>query len=828
MGNFFTRNIRAIRLIQHILAAVTAVLFILVLTGSDIIISGVKGDYSYNLYESDKNRSYEDSYLFNNILGNNLSDVIRLAAQKSQLETRGEYDGEKKLDVTAYVNRNSVLFGDYLTAVYKVSDLLKWAQAGFTYETRSFTQEESAAFLSSSTTYTHLKNNMASGGMNSYLSSQIENNSVAFSVTGNTDNSGGDHTVLLQRYQTANGKNIENLVAGWDEYNLLCSYVEEASKELQKNYKEYEELSSYYSYENSNLRYFIIRTVNGKNEIFTNIDNLRTETAGVDVMGLFESYGKYIYYCPYELDYETNTLIKEDVLREIIKKYGYAFPDQIKVYIAVDTNQYTVLDSIAQGKRGFSKYMPYKRQMLILIGIAAVLYLFCLYFNLRNISSENKTEGEHSLFTEGIILMGGVVIAIPIVTLLAYSYISGNGIGKLVKLSFFPFVAAGMAFVMDIGLLFIVYTLASKAKAGRLWEDSFMNFIGLAMKDVIVKTTDNGNIIIRTWVPYLTFVVLNILLINLGISGIVIAAILDILVGIYLYRQNLDRDRIIHVIENIQNGDSKAKVNIHEFHTDNINLARAVNSISEGISLAVNTSMKDEKLKADLITNVSHDIKTPLTSIINYVDLLKREDIENEKVKEYLDVLEVKSYKLKQLTEDLVEVSKISSGNINITLSKINFVELMNQTVGEFYEKFEKHGLKPVVHSHEPQMEIMADPRHLWRVIENLINNVCKYALAGTRVFLGIGYQDDAETGKRLVVFSIKNISANELSLDETELTERFIRGDVSRTTEGSGLGLSIAKSLTEIQGGVFDIRIDGDLFTVFLKFDAADADPEE
>ncbi|MBP3814568.1 MAG: sensor histidine kinase, partial [Butyrivibrio sp.] len=171
--------------------------------------------------------------------------------------------------------------------------------------------------------------------------------------------------------------------------------------------------------------------------------------------------------------------------------------------------------------------------------------------------------------------------------------------------------------------------------------------------------------------------------------------------------------------------------------------------------------------------------------------------------------------------EDLVEASKISSGNISIELSRINFVELVNQTIGEFYEKLEKNSLSVIFKPKQQDMMIMADARHLWRVIENLLNNVCKYALSGTRVYLDMVYEEN-ENANDKVVFSIKNISASELNIDATELTERFIRGDVSRTTEGSGLGLSIAKNLTAAQGGDFDIRLDGDLFKVIIKFDAA------
>ena len=225
-------------------------------------------------------------------------------------------------------------------------------------------------------------------------------------------------------------------------------------------------------------------------------------------------------------------------------------------------------------------------------------------------------------------------------------------------------------------------------------------------------------------------------------------------------------------------------------------------------------------MKADLITNVSHDIKTPLTSIINYVDLIKREDIQDPKIRGYVQVLDEKSQRLKQLTVDLVEASKISSGNISIDLNRINLVELINQTIGEFYEKFEQKGLRPVFKPIENEVFIMADSRHMWRVIENLLNNVFKYALENTRVYMDL-ITEKNENGEQ-VIFSIKNISANELNINADELTERFIRGDVSRSTEGSGLGLSIAKNLTAAQNGQFKIVLDGDLFKVILIFDRA------
>ena len=232
------------------------------------------------------------------------------------------------------------------------------------------------------------------------------------------------------------------------------------------------------------------------------------------------------------------------------------------------------------------------------------------------------------------------------------------------------------------------------------------------------------------------------------------------------------------------------------------------------MNTAVEASIKNERLKTDLITNVSHDIKTPLTSIINYVDLLKREHFENPKIQNYLDILEKKSQRLKTLTEDVVEASKISSGNIKLEFMNINLVEMVLQTNGEFSEKFENRNLKVILNLPEEPVYIYADGRRMWRVLENLFNNAAKYAMEGTRIYA------DIKADNLKVEFSLKNISEQPLNISADELTERFIRGDVSRSTEGSGLGLSIAKSLVERQRGKLDLYLDGDLFKATVTFD--------
>ena len=196
------------------------------------------------------------------------------------------------------------------------------------------------------------------------------------------------------------------------------------------------------------------------------------------------------------------------------------------------------------------------------------------------------------------------------------------------------------------------------------------------------------------------------------------------------------------------------------------------------------------------------------------MDLLKREDLQNERAQNYIKVLDVKSQRLKQLAEDLVEASRISSGNINLDMVRINLVELVHQTEGEFAERFEERGLKVISNLPKESVIILADGRRIWRVLENLYQNVTKYAMEQTRVYVDL--QADGEK----VSFSIKNISENPLNIEAEELTERFIRGDVSRSTEGSGLGLSIAQNLTTLMGGTFEIYLDGDLFKVMIEFE--------
>ena len=330
---------------------------------------------------------------------------------------------------------------------------------------------------------------------------------------------------------------------------------------------------------------------------------------------------------------------------------------------------------------------------------------------------------------------------------------------------------------------------------------------------------NHAGIVMRVSICFVSYLLLQILLWVLSGKDVLSVAMLagvNLVVLALLVTDGMQRQKLLTAIQEINSEEGNTRISESGLFAINRQMAAAVNDLGDGLRHALQEQMKSERMKADLITNVSHDLKTPLTSIINYVDLLKREELHNEKANEYLEVLDQKSQRLKQLTEDLVEASRASSGNVVLDIRRIDVKELLMQTSGEFVERFEARGLQLVENFPQNPQYVDADGRRLWRIIENLFRNVEKYAMPHTRVYL-----DLINDGDR-VAFSLKNISENPLNISPEELTERFTRGDESRSTEGSGLGLSIAKDLTEIQQGTFEIYLDGDLFKVTVSFPIA------
>lgn len=377
-------------------------------------------------------------------------------------------------------------------------------------------------------------------------------------------------------------------------------------------------------------------------------------------------------------------------------------------------------------------------------------------------------------------------------------------------------VAVGNAVIFEIGLrvaeeyyklvvsgiiteYFVIYTLTAIAittiikriKSKTFMESSIIGKILKWCKKVIIelrnvskeftKSMKNTSKLIMYTILYLI-----IMLLIIAIFENEFGVFLDIAITIYVFYQIIKRincfERIEKQLENIYNGEDRQRLMEEDFTREFNKIINYINDISNGFENAMQEGIKSERLKTELITNVSHDIKTPLTSIINYVDLLKKENIDNEKAKEYIDILENKSLRLKRLTEDLIEASKVSSGNVQLNLEKINIGELINQTTGEFEDRFKQRGLETIVKFPEEDVFIEADSRYMYRIIENLFSNIAKYASSNSRVYLDIFIKEGN------VNICIKNISEEKLNISTDELMQRFVRGDKSRTTEGSGL----------------------------------------
>ena len=395
----------------------------------------------------------------------------------------------------------------------------------------------------------------------------------------------------------------------------------------------------------------------------------------------------------------------------------------------------------------------------------------------------------------------------------------------------FQLIALSAMFSLDyfIALLYTV-SFAVRIKAGTfiknnviyrllriLWRGlkKVFGFLGVIFKNLsLVKKT----VLICAAVLAFDLLVTVICLSAGALDFFLVLAVLNAAaIAVLIIFTAVQLQRIKNGGEKIAEGDIDYKIDTSYMFPEFREFCGSLNNISAGMQNAVDEKMKSERMRTELITNVSHDIKTPLTSIINYVDLIKKEQPENEKIKEYLDVLDRQSSRLKKLIEDLVEASKASSGSLKVELSECDAGVLLSQTVGEFDERLKNAGLTPVLTVPDAPVKIMADGRHLWRVLENLTGNVCKYSLPGTRVYMDLTVRD------KKAVITFKNISKYPLNISGDELMERFVRGDTSRNTEGSGLGLSIARSLTELQGGKIDITSDGDLFKATVSFDIID-----
>lgn len=410
------------------------------------------------------------------------------------------------------------------------------------------------------------------------------------------------------------------------------------------------------------------------------------------------------------------------------------------------------------------------------------------------------------------VLAGGAELFMGI---LALNILSATGIWRSADISLG--VCGMFGVIMTVTAIAYMLSLCVRVKAGKWWRNSVCYRIYSRIRDLVTMIFRNIGLLWKVILFVGVVSVVDLFLIAAFDFGdtafvfylgwrLVICAVLCVVV--------IQISKLQRAGQCMAEGDLTYKIDTKKMFWDCKKHGENLNKISEGMSKAVDERMKSERLKTELITNVSHDIKTPLTSIINYVDLLSKEELHNDKAAEYLEVLERQSSKLKKLIEDLVEASKASSGNLAVDSQQLEVGVFVTQTVGEFEERLSIVGLELIVSKPDEPVYIMTDGRHLWRVIDNLMNNICKYAQAGSRVYVNL------EAAEQSVRITFRNVSKYPLNISGEELMERFVRGDKSRNTDGHGLGLSIAQSLMKLIKGKMDIIVDGDLFKVELTFD--------
>ena len=362
---------------------------------------------------------------------------------------------------------------------------------------------------------------------------------------------------------------------------------------------------------------------------------------------------------------------------------------------------------------------------------------------------------------------------------------------------------------MTIGL-WMIMSCVRKLKAGTILTQSIIGKICI----IIYNAVFAGGGLMRKVVG---FAALGCII----SATVIFAPVVLVLIFLFLPKWIKKFESLEYGVEEVRSGNLEYKIPPTGIE-DLDNLADGINEISQASNIAVQNELKNQRLKAELISNVSHDLRTPLTSMVTYIDLLKTEGLSSESAPEYLEILEQKTNRLKQLTEDLFEAAKASSGVMPVKRAKVDMLSLINQGLGELNKGITEAGLDIIVTAENEHYYVWADGQLLWRVVENLLVNVLKYTQENTRVYINL--KEQAKNGKPgMVIFEVKNISKQALNIDADELMERFTRGDESRTTDGSGLGLAIAKDLVKIQGGFLDIKVDGDLFKVIVMLEKSE-----
>ena len=803
---------------------------------------------------------YEDTSAFAEQVLHTGIGISNALGRRDVFETDGVYDPDKIIDVVRYNQGKTADVEDHGSLSYRLGDMVDWGKT-INQGSGETGEDENTIIVCRRADdtyhyyyYNEFRDLILSGEL-SFITAggegEMSQEDILLSLRDQTFSAGGaefavqgirdkDDRVLYvdcwnydgywcsEEYQTAEGKTILEVANEDETWNGRLSQafdeVETAVMAVSWEVEDYQNVLDAYQEGDTNLAYFYVDQT--AKEIFSNRQEYQEGKDLETTLEKIKENGKYVIVYPRLADFETNMKSVDaanwrDALQVQDESYVFA--------LSVDTS-YPVQDSFYTESRMYEQHGGTAIRVFAAGVAAAILFALGLIWltfaaGRRPEDEELHLSGFDRWKTELAAVLIFVLWIVPVLligdTVTLTAGVVYDEYGNIIHANAFEngiFSSAGNTVALT---LLVWYTcamflagylsLVRRIKAKTLWKDSLLRSILHFVKTIFrhlpvlwQMILAFGVVVLFHWIAFFSYG-------GFFFFGIMVLA--EAGAFVYLVRDGIGKQRIKKGIEKIAGGQVDYKINRAGLSREQQDIADKINSIGEGLDRALAESIKSERLKTDLITNVSHDIKTPLTSIINYVELLKQENFQDPRIRRYIEVLEQKSQRLKTLTEDVVEASKVSSGNITLEYMDLNFVEMIQQTSGEFEEKFKARNLTEVLNLPNEEVVIRADGRRMWRVLGNIYNNAAKYALEGTRIYADLKVIDGH------AVFSLKNISQQPLNISADELTERFIRGDISRSTEGSGLGLSIAKTLTEMQGGSFELYLDGDLFRVTITF---------
>lgn len=820
---------------------------------------------------------FEESQEFNYMVENYMDDVLTQIRLENLFETDGMMNRNKEIDVMEY-SKNDTANGENVSGIaYSLEELINWGEDFDSAESDNYAKNSVIVCQKPEGTYEYYYTSdfmtrvesgvfdiiMQDGSDVDGFLQELQNGKYTSSGFYNFDIVDMEGNILytdcwnfgsalIEKYAPQGAENLLQVVNNSPRLNGKLSVIyDDLAYTLGNIYSDYQNYQMGFEHlEEGNTNFTYIYANNDTKKVVTNktsYENYAELEKNVQNL-ISEKDVKYMVIYPKLKDFNSNMNVSKSDKWEKLRSYSSEKKWNSVFAVAVDTT-YTIQDQFYQNKVAYDNNIPYFKGTTWLLVLSIILFLGAtIWLTLE----AGRTAEDEELHLNGFDHWKTEIAAVLIVliwivgsyigihfwngniytmindiptylkdggTYFEYYYARGMDVSSaymsaslyLPSLSIAELAEIYFYGVFTLGCFFMGYvSLIKRIKGRNLWKNSLLRVI----VRFIYKIYDNRKKTTKTVLLLCGFFLVQGIAV-LFRNGVTLLLVLLADVGVFYVVLNglLLKEKLKKGIEEIALGNMEYQIPLQGLRGENLKLAEMINGIANGFHMAVEEAMKNERLKTDLITNVSHDIKTPLTSIINYVAILKQSDIADPKIQGYLDILEAKAQRLKTLTEDVVEASKVSSGNISLEYMDVDLVEMIQQTEGEMAEKFEARNLKMIVNLPAEPAVVHVDGRRMWRVLENIFGNAAKYAMPGTRVYADLKLEEDT------VDLSLKNVSEHQLNISADELTERFIRGDLSRSSEGSGLGLSIAQSLTTMQGGTFNLYLDGDLFRVNIRF---------